>query len=181
MSPRKSFLRGLFQFQKVSSKFLGWITTIAFIFMLLFMLVQVFTRFVIKVSVPWTEELVRYFFMAVGFLGSSVAINEHSHIVIDMISGVLSKQRPEAENVLNKLFKALCCILICAFCTVMSVMCFQFAMRIKTMGQLTPALHMPKWWLDSMVTVGFIFMAVFSLIEFFRAVFSDANNSEAAV
>jgi C4-dicarboxylate transporter DctQ subunit len=167
------FVAGLEHIETVFAKIFGVITSIAFIIMILFMLVQVTCRFIIKISVPWTEEFIRYLFMSVAFIGSSVAIKENSHIEINFISGIIEKKNPKTRAVLNKSIDITRFLLIFIFCTIISGMCIQFVMRMKAMGQLTPALHMPKWWLDSMVAFGFVFMSAFSLIEFIKAIFHN--------
>lgn len=52
---------------------------------------QVFMRTVLNASPPWTEELARYSFMYVNFIGAVICVREKSHArvtaILDMLSG----------------------------------------------------------------------------------------------
>ena len=52
--------------------------------------IQVFFRFVIQDPPPWTEELARYVFVWITFLGAAVAYRRGTHIVVDTILHLLS-------------------------------------------------------------------------------------------
>jgi TRAP-type C4-dicarboxylate transport system permease small subunit len=46
---------------------------------------QVFTRFVVRDPLSWTEEVARYLYVYVVFLGSSAAVSDRSHVAIDFL------------------------------------------------------------------------------------------------
>jgi TRAP-type C4-dicarboxylate transport system permease small subunit len=52
--------------------------------------IQVFFRFVIQDPPPWTEELARYAFVWITFLGAAVAYRRGTHIVVDTVLHLLS-------------------------------------------------------------------------------------------
>ena len=56
--------------------------TLGFIFMLLSAIMQVFFRYVVEISVPWTEEAARFAMIFVTFWGGATALREKEHIVI---------------------------------------------------------------------------------------------------
>jgi TRAP-type C4-dicarboxylate transport system permease small subunit len=53
---------------------------VAFIGMLLLVTAQVFLRYVMEVSVPWTEEAARWFYAYQIFLGCAIAARENVHL-----------------------------------------------------------------------------------------------------
>jgi TRAP-type C4-dicarboxylate transport system permease small subunit len=57
----------------------------AFIGMLLSTGGQVLFRYVLKIPVPWTEELARILFILSMFLGIAIAIREKEHIVVNFL------------------------------------------------------------------------------------------------
>ncbi|WP_309084942.1 TRAP transporter small permease subunit [Chelativorans sp.] len=66
----------------------GWISTligILFGAMLLLVTAQIFFRFGLQVSVPWTEDVSRLLFIYVVYLGASAAFHERAMIVIDTV------------------------------------------------------------------------------------------------
>ena len=44
---------------------------------------QVFTRYVMDDSAGWTEEIARYFLVAVVFVGASMSVRKNNHIQVD--------------------------------------------------------------------------------------------------
>ncbi len=61
---------------------LDTIITIVFIFMLLCAIMQVFFRYVVQISVPWTEEAARFSLILVTFWGAATALRDKEHISI---------------------------------------------------------------------------------------------------
>jgi TRAP-type C4-dicarboxylate transport system permease small subunit len=58
---------------------------IAFVVMLVLVMSQVVFRYVLQVSVPWTEEAARWFYAWQIFLGSSLAMRERLHLQITVL------------------------------------------------------------------------------------------------
>ncbi len=52
----------------------------AFVAMLTLVIAQVFFRYVLQVSVPWTEEAARWFYAWQIFLGSAIAMKQDLHL-----------------------------------------------------------------------------------------------------
>ena len=50
------------------------ITWVVFAIMLALLLIQVFCRYLFEMPLAWAEELVRYTYIAVSFLGAAVAL-----------------------------------------------------------------------------------------------------------
>lgn len=65
--------------------------TIGFISMLLCAIMQVIFRYVIRISVPWTEEAARYLLILVTFWGGALALREKEHITIPVLFDRLPK------------------------------------------------------------------------------------------
>lgn len=57
----------------------------AFVAMLSLVTAQVFFRYVMQVSVPWTEEAARWFYAWQIFLGSAIATKENLHLRADFL------------------------------------------------------------------------------------------------
>jgi TRAP-type C4-dicarboxylate transport system permease small subunit len=62
---------------------LDTIITIVFVFMLLATIMQVVFRYVLQISVPWTEEAARFALIFVTFWGAATALRERDHIAIN--------------------------------------------------------------------------------------------------
>lgn len=62
------------------TKLINIIATTLFICMMLAAIMQIFFRFILKVSVPWTEELARVLYVYVTFLGLILLESENNNI-----------------------------------------------------------------------------------------------------
>ena len=52
------------------------------------MAMQVVTRYVFKIPLPWSEEMARYLFLWLTWVGaSSYATKERKHVSIDLVYG----------------------------------------------------------------------------------------------
>lgn len=53
------------------------------------LLIQVFGRFVLLNPPAWTEELARYAFVWITYLGAAVAFRHRAHVVVDVVVSLL--------------------------------------------------------------------------------------------
>ena len=60
---------------------------------------QVFTRFVLRTPSSFTEELARYMMIWVGLLGSAYATGKKSHLALDLITARLQGARKRASEI----------------------------------------------------------------------------------
>lgn len=68
------------------------VATLAFIAMFVAALAQVLFRYVLHVSVPWTEELARVLFTWSMLLGIAIAIRRDEHIRVELLTRRLSQR-----------------------------------------------------------------------------------------
>lgn len=59
---------------------------------LLLVNVQIVCRFVLSVSVPWTEEVSRLLFLWLAYIGAAIGLREGSLIVIDTLPQLLGER-----------------------------------------------------------------------------------------
>jgi TRAP-type C4-dicarboxylate transport system permease small subunit len=57
--------------------------------LLLTLFLQVFTRYVLNDPLSWTEEVARYLYVYIVFLGASAAISDRTHVGIDYFAKML--------------------------------------------------------------------------------------------
>ena len=60
--------------------------------LLVVLFLQVFTRYVLNDPLSWTEEVARYVYVYIVFLGSSAAISDRTHVGIDFIVKALPRR-----------------------------------------------------------------------------------------
>jgi TRAP-type transport system small permease protein len=70
---------------RVTWKLIDVTALVAFAVMLVLVMSQVVFRYVIQVSVPWTEEAARWFYAWQIFLGSTLAMRDRLHLQITVL------------------------------------------------------------------------------------------------
>jgi TRAP-type C4-dicarboxylate transport system permease small subunit len=71
--------------RRIARGFEADVASIILALMLFVMALQVFTRYVLNNSPDWTEEILRYMYVWVVFLGTSAAITDRSHVSISFL------------------------------------------------------------------------------------------------
>lgn len=61
---------------------MGHVVGILFAAMLILVILQVFARYVLHLSIPWTEEFARYMCVYVTFLGAAVLLRKKQHMTV---------------------------------------------------------------------------------------------------
>jgi len=64
---------------------LKYILVFTFLLLIIFVLLQVFSRYALTVSISWTEDGARLILIAATFLGAAVALRDNEHIAITFL------------------------------------------------------------------------------------------------
>jgi len=85
-----------------------WITFVLFWMMATVVFYQVYTRYVLSDSAGWTEEIARYFLVAVVFIGASMSVRKNNHIQVDyfyrLMPGAMARVLSTAVDLVRCLF-----------------------------------------------------------------------------
>jgi TRAP-type C4-dicarboxylate transport system permease small subunit len=96
----------------------------------------------------WSEELVRYVYIGVSFLGASIAVREKSHICIDflplIVKGIL-KKRPGGIDGTIHFFDILGNIIGILFWVYIVSGIVTYMLDLKEKGMLSVANDWPMW------------------------------------
>ncbi len=117
---------------------------VAAVVMMVSLLLGVFYRYVLQSALPWSGELALLAFTWTVFLIGSVMVRDGGHVRIAML--VERLPRPW-DGVLERLIQAL----VLAFGVVMLWTGWRYA--LFTVGQVSPAIRYPLWWLNAAVPV----------------------------
>lgn len=72
----------------MQTKRIGWVgavIAIALGLMTATLMLQVLARYVLRVSIPWTEEISRYLLVLMTFVGAALALRDRQHIAITFL------------------------------------------------------------------------------------------------
>ena len=133
---------------------------------------QIALRNFMGVGLPWSESLVRYLVLWVGFIGASLAAREGRHITIEVI-----QLRPSAGG--RRYLAAvsqLCAVAVCALMTWAAV---RFVRDDAQIGTRT-FLDLPTWVLETIIPATFAIMSLRFLLHAIRALRRDAARQEPA-
>ena len=81
-------------------RLLAWAICLLMGAMVINVLWQVFTRFVLRNPSSFTEEAARYMMIWVGLLGSAYATGRKSHLALDLLTARLHGRRKRASEIL---------------------------------------------------------------------------------
>ncbi len=87
----------------IIDKILGWVVTILMGVLVLNVLWQVTSRFVIGHPSSFTDELAGFLLIWVGLMGAAYATGQKQHLAIDLISGKLTSQNKKRLGTLINL------------------------------------------------------------------------------
>lgn len=100
--------------------------------MVVVVFLQVVFRFVIRSSLPWSEELARYLMVWIVFLGASIGVKRKSHIGVEAVVAMLPDSMRRWTSIL---VNALCCVFF-----VFMVHYGRMILRVVS-SQLSPAME----------------------------------------
>ncbi len=103
----------------------------------LIVLMQVVYRYVLNNSLTWTEEICRYLFTWMIFLGAALAIRDGSHVTVDLISRWAPKRWQRAAQIVQH-------VLVVVFLAVVAVLGWRWVAH--SAGTRSPAMGLPVNW-----------------------------------
>lgn len=117
---------------------------------------QVLNRFILHFSAPWTEELCRYAFIWIAFLGIANGVKRGTHLNVNLIESLLPKR---AVAVLDMVLDVVFLLLMGYMCKVS----LDYLMRVAQYGTLSVGLKIPMW-------IVYLILPLFSALTIVRLV-----------
>ena len=117
--------------------------------------IEVVCRYVLAVSTAWSEELARYLFIMLTFIGAAYACARREHIEIDIINQVLEKvpaiKHPDtAKRIINIIADISTIIFLVIFNSIFG----DYMAQIAKLGLESATMHLPMVWVYSLVYLG---------------------------
>jgi len=156
--------------KKVLDRSLEFLVIVVVAVLVVDVLWQVFTRFVLKNPSTWTEELAVFMLIWVSLLGAAVALNRGSHLGIDYFVGKLSPQK----RLYTEIF-AFLCILIFSL-TVMVFGGIDLVGSTLKLEQISPALGIKVGYVYLAVPISGLFLVLYSAIGMFERLIQSFKN-----
>lgn len=126
-----------------------YLTAVLFTLLILVCFLQVLFRFVLSLPLAWTEELSRYLFILLVYVGASAAAGEGKHVRVEIIDSVLPAKATKALNIIVQLLCALISLVIVK----------DMILNANRMNQQSAALRLPMAVLYVLVAAMFVLIA----------------------
>ena len=155
-------------FRKLDANGERWLLLPLYALIVITIFVEVFRRFVLSYSSIWAEEIARYAFIYVSWIGASAAIKERAHIRIDVILPFVGERTRGILMIVGDLVTIL-----------LAVVAFWWSLEtvltsIK-FGSVTHGLRISQAWFLAAVPFGFAMM-FFRLVQ---SIIRDAGDVRA--
>ncbi|MGN1378560.1 MAG: TRAP transporter small permease [Dorea sp.] len=121
--------------------------------MTLIMGIQVFSRYVLGMSLSWSEELTRYLFIWCGFISVSYCSKKCLSIKIEQFVAMFPRRGKALFKVVNHTFELI-------FFLYMIPFAWSYMMSAVTSGQVSPACSIPMYYVQAAPFVSFILVAI---------------------
>lgn len=119
--------------------------------------VQVFYRYVLLNSIPWSEEVSRYLFIYMVYFGISYAVRTNRHIRIEVLLNLMPLKGKKVLAIISDL-------LFLFFATVVTIYSGEVVSVISRLGQIAGITGIPMAIIYSGVPIGYG-LVIFRLIQ----------------
>lgn len=151
------------ELRKKIDKILGSTLTIIMGLMVINVLWQVFSRFVLASPSSFTDELSRYLMIWVGILGAAYVSGRNMHVAIDVVP---LKTGPATQKKLRFLVFSL--VILFAFAA-MVVGGFRLVYISFSLGQTSPALQIPLAFVYAVIPLSGILIIYYKITDLLSA------------
>ena len=122
------------------------------------MLIQVITRYVFEYPLGWSEELIRFMFVACSFLGGAIATRKREQIEINIVEVLIEKspdraKREKYAKIVNVVRDGITAI----FLFIITLECWKYLIDIYEMQSVSTALLLPMWIVVIPLFLGILF------------------------
>lgn len=131
-----------------------WISFVLFWLLAFIVFYQVFTRYALNDPAGWTEEIARYFLVAVVFIGASMSVRKNNHIHVDYFYRLM-------PDWMGRVLSTGVDVLRCAFLGYSAWLTWLLIQRIG--AQRMAIVDLPMGWVFGAMLFGFTLMFLRSL------------------
>jgi TRAP-type C4-dicarboxylate transport system permease small subunit len=142
--------------ERTIARVVRWIV----IFLMLVMTVTVFTqilfRYVFNIPLGWSEEMARFAFVWVSFIGASALMQVREHINVTVFTDLFPPRLRAAATLLANL-----CALLCVYFFLVG----GIDLTRNEWGQLAPAMQIPMGWVYIVIPISAALMALWIAVQ----------------
>ena len=151
--------------RKIDQEGERWLVLPLYTMIVLTVFMEVFRRFFLSYSSIWAEEIARYAFIYIAWIGASYAIRERAHIRIDVILPLLSNR----WRIIVFIFGDIVTLILAVLAVYWSM---EPVINSIHFGSVTHGLRISQAWFLFAVPLGFTMM-IFRLFQSMKRDISD--------
>lgn len=162
MNTMNKINKGLYQGEKVFA-----ITS--FIGMMAIMFLQVFFRYIIKSSLAWSEEAMRYLFVLSSFFGAACCTYENKHVVIDFLGTILEKfiKHEHTRIIADRIDRVVVDVICTGFFIYISKVMLDYANKLAADGHVSSVMLIPLSYIGYGIVLALGLCALHALLGIF--------------
>ena len=142
---------GIFiKIDRVIEKIQVWFCSLMFILILLLGSLQVFGRFILNSSPPWTEEAMRFCGIYLTFIGSALTVRVDGHVSVDILISFMKNNKLRA--ILFVVGRLICVTFLLMFLP------GSLVLVTKSFNSLGAAIRIPYAYIYAAVPLGIVMM-----------------------
>ena len=147
----------IYKFQKRWASTEEAIWSLLFIAMMVMMFVQVCSRFIFKIAVPWTEEFIRYAFIAGAYIAVGANLIKEGHIEINILGTFFDKIKSVKTRKLLAQIMDIARYGVILFAGIyMFRVEFAYVFKQMSIEAMSAAMHIPMWIMYAIITYGYL-------------------------
>ncbi|WHH59003.1 TRAP transporter small permease [Petroclostridium sp. X23] len=132
-------------------------------------LMQVLSRQILKVPMVWTDEIARFSFIWLVFLGSSIQVKNKAHFAVTMIS----------DNLKNKKWLNII-VYLCMLTVIIVLFIYGYKYTLMGLNKVSNALNIKMIWVYAAVPIGSLLMFIY-IIELFLKELNIIKDSKSQI
>ena len=139
--------------KKFLDNFEGYLCVVMLAAMSIIVFLQVVYRFILKASLPWSEEASRYLLVWTSFLGGAYGVRQGAHLGVEAVTLLLPKRVRSLVEIFSLVIgTALCCIIL--------KFGIDIVMTQMSRMQYSPAMRIPMGYMYMAIPVGMVFFII---------------------
>lgn len=154
------------KFLDALAKGIDFVGGVMVLVMTLLIILQVVMRYVFSSPLKWTEELARFLFIYITFVGGSLLVYQRGHLYVEILFASLSKRAKKVATLIID-------VIVLAFSAF--VIYSAIFLMDTVSGSFSTAMNIPMQYISFSVCLGAILMVLFSSYNVYRDVYVLKN------
>jgi len=172
MKKERKWVKGVAKFEDTLCKINNVVCSVWFAGLIFLIILQVFTRFVLKQALPWTDEGARYLWLTLCFLGCGTAVSQGNHIEINIIGSILKDVKDEnKKRHAAQIIDIIKYVILIGMGSLLTYLFYFLTSGLEKSGTLSAALRMPMWMVYGIIVLGFALVVVHALCRLILSIF----------